>query len=77
MTQDNVQFIIKLKPTIFATKRTRERIKQEGPYFLDITPRSTTLAHPKPGSTLFQSLKTDWWGWLPDGEYRITHKQRK
>lgn len=60
-----------LQPTLQATKRTRNRIKENGPTFINITPELTNGNNPKPGWTLFQSTTTSWWGWLPDGEFRI------
>jgi hypothetical protein len=71
MTQEiNGKRVVKLQATIHATQRTRNRIKENGPSFLLITPENTSGVHPKPGWTMFQSLTTDWWGWLPIGEFR-------
>jgi hypothetical protein len=60
-----------LKPTVHATSDTRKRIRENGPYFADITPQPVNGKHIKPGFTMFKSLQTDWWGWLPNGEYRV------
>jgi len=60
--------VIKIRPSVYATARTRDRIETHGPLFRDITPVLDD-GHPKPGWTLVSSLSTSWYGWLPNGEF--------
>jgi len=57
---------ITLQPTLHASRRTRNRIHENGPTFTEETPSN----NPKPGFMLFRSTRTSWFGWLPIGEFR-------
>jgi len=60
--------VLKIRATVHATARTRNRIREHGPLFRDITPVRKD-GHPKPGWTLVSSLSSSWYGWLPNGEF--------
>jgi len=48
-----------------ASGRTRNRINEAGPDFEFIQNLN------RPGSLLLRSLKTNWFGWLPESEIKI------
>lgn len=52
-----------------ASGRTRNRINEAGPDFEFIENSN------RPGSILLRSLKTNWFGWLPENEIIITKEQ--
>ena len=52
-----------------ASGRTRNRINEAGPDF-ELVANSN-----RPGSILLKSLKTNWFGWLPENEIIITKRQ--
>lgn len=52
-----------------ASGRTRNRINEAGPDF-EFVENSN-----RPGSILLRSLKTNWFGWLPENEIIITKEQ--
>ena len=57
---------IKIKPTVEASKRTKERIKQHGPIFW-LESKAIDAFRPE---WLFRS-KTGGFGWLPLNEFEI------
>ena len=64
--------VLKLQPTIYATRDTRQRIMKHGPFFVQLTDPENPELNTKPGWTMFQSVNSVWWGWFPNGEFRTT-----
>jgi hypothetical protein len=54
-----------LTATAEATRRTKNRVKENGPEF------SHEANSNKPGWILVRSMRTDWFGWLPTDEIKI------
>lgn len=52
-----------------ASKRTRQRVKQGGPDFIQVIPQ-TSKPH-RTDQVLLRSTKTGWFGWLPLSEISI------
>lgn len=64
---------VQLKPNKFATQRTKNRIKENGPTFA-----LEQELNPKPGWVLLKSMTTSWLGWLPIGEIQeINHENNQ
>jgi|Laugrefa1bdmlbdn_1035148.scaffolds.fasta_scaffold11855_1 hypothetical protein len=70
MTKDDKPLVVyRLKPTIYATRDTRKRIVEHGPFFVQLTDPNDSKLNTKPGWTMYQSVNKVWWGWFPNGEF--------